>query len=90
MILLVSYDLNKPGKDYPTLYDVLKSGLSWWHYLDSTWVIYTNESTDTWEKKIKAAVDQNDHFIIVDITRRARNGWLPKKAWEWLDEHEKR
>ena len=29
-------------------------------------------------------MDDNDKLLIVDITRTKYNGWLPKKAWEWI------
>ena len=88
MILLVSYDLQSPNKNYDDLYATLKTAEFWWHYLKSTWLLCTNESVDAWQKKIKAVIDNNDNFIVVDITGRTRNGWLPKKAWEWIRNHE--
>ncbi|MEE9170264.1 MAG: hypothetical protein V3U73_10885 [bacterium] len=88
MIFLVSYDLKKPGRDYSSLYALLKSAPQWWHFLESTWLLHTNESLDNWGEKIRNVMDQNDHFIIVDITRRARQGWLPEEAWKWIQEYE--
>ncbi|EMJ87265.1 hypothetical protein [Leptospira meyeri] len=88
MIYLVSYDLNTPGKDYDKLYSELKKGKSWWHYLDSTWIISTDESVNTWHKRIKNAIDSNDNYIIVNITGQDRNGWLEEKAWEWIRRHD--
>lgn len=90
MILLVSYDLKAPGRDYTGLYATLKTAPSWWHYLGSTWLLYiTNSDINEWQRKIKAVIDDGDSLIIVDITRQKRNGWLPQKAWEWIREHEK-
>ena len=88
MILLVSYDLKTPNKNYEDLYATLKTADSWWHYLESTWLLYTTSSVDDWQKKIKNIIDDNDNFIVVDITGCTRNGWLPKKAWEWIRRHE--
>lgn len=84
MKYLVSYDLNTPGKDYEKLYNVLKSAEGWWHYLESTWILRTSQSLSSWSDKIMNTIDENDSFIIVDITKSDRNGWLDKKAWEWL------
>ena len=90
MIYLISYDLKTPNANYDALYDRLKSASSWWHYLDSTWLIYTTESLDTWRQKVQDAIGTDDLFIIIDITKQQRNGWLPKKAWEWIRTHEVR
>jgi hypothetical protein len=84
MIHIVSYDLKVPGRDYAKLYEVLKSGHSWWHYLESTWIISSNKDIETWSERIRSVLDVNDRFIIVDITRQSYNGWLPDKAWEWI------
>lgn len=82
---LISYDLRAPGRNYDDLYEVLKSAPSWWHHLESTWVIYTNESIDSWQQKIKKVIDNNDYFIIIHIDDAEKNGWLPQKAWDWLN-----
>jgi hypothetical protein len=84
MIYLVSYDLKIPGRNYEQLYNVLKSSPKWWHYLDSTWILRTSESMDIWVDRIRAVIDANDHFLIVNITRQPRNGWLPQSAWDWI------
>lgn len=88
MILLVTYDLNVPSKNYEELYKVLKTASSWWHYLDSTWLLYTNDTVSSWCDKIRKVTDENDVFLVVDITKQPRSGWLTKKAWTWIKEHE--
>lgn len=32
----------------------------------------------------QAMLDANDYLIVVDITGKARDGWLPQKAWDWI------
>lgn len=83
---LVTYDLNKPGQDYPGLYDAIKaqSNGAWWHHLDSTWLIATNRTPSQVKDAIKQVVDSSDSFLVVDITRDTYSGWLPKKAWDWI------
>lgn len=88
MIYLISYDLKAPNRNYDDLYAILKTAESWWHYLESTWLIYTSDGIEAWQMRIKSAIDNNDSFIIVDVTKEPRNGWLPKKAWEWIREYE--
>lgn len=85
MIYLISYDLRKPGSDYPELYDKLKT-FKYCHPLESTWIIRSNKSVNDLSDIIKSAVDNNDHFIIVDISGKARQGWLPKTEWECIEE----
>jgi len=87
MILLVTYDLKAPGKDYNSLYTLLKSAPAWWHYLESTWIIKTDETPKAWSDKIQTVVDPGDRFLVIDITQQSRQGWLPKSAWEWIKNH---
>lgn len=89
MILMISYDLKAPGRNYEPLYEVLKTAPVWWHYLESTWILKTSEDVSVWTEKIRAVIDTNDNFIIINITNAPRNGWLPKKAWEWINQNEK-
>ena len=39
MSYLISYDLNSPGKNYAQLYAAIQKLGSWWHCLDSTWIV---------------------------------------------------
>lgn len=84
MIILVTYDLKAPGKDYTKLYEVLKTAPTWWHYLESTWILRTDESVQAWSDKIRQVMDPNDLLLVVDVTNKTRQGWLNPKAWEWL------
>ena len=88
MIILISYDLKVPGKKYDSLYEAIKKAPSWWHYLDSTWLVRTNESVTTWNDRLTKILDENDRLLIVDVTKRERNGWPPKRAWDWIRENE--
>jgi hypothetical protein len=86
--LLITYDLNTPGQHYKDLHEAIKQlGTSWWHYLDSTWLVSTSLSPRQAWDKLAAVVDKNDHFLIVNITGDTYGGWLPEKAWDWLRSH---
>ncbi len=83
MILLITYDLNKPGQDYPGLYEALKSSGWWWHHLDSTWIVKTNDSPKSWYEKLAPILDKNDNVFIIEL-KKHYFGCLPKEAWDWL------
>lgn len=85
MLLLISYDLKQPDRDYSSLYDTIKNaGSSWWHYLESVWIIKTDMSVDCCSNLLLRNMDTNDLLFVVDITGKKSQGWLPSKAWEWL------
>lgn len=87
MVLLVTYDLNAPGKNYEELYQEIKKLGPWWHYLDSTWLVSTSLSPqDAWECLSKK-VDKSDRVLIMRVTNSpAYSGWLTQEAWDWLGE----
>lgn len=87
MLYLVTYDLKKPIQDYPALYHELKTNVAWWHYLESTWLLKTNESINILTDKLRRAIDSDDRILIFDVTNMANNGWLPQEAWDWIREH---
>jgi hypothetical protein len=82
----VSYDLNKVGQNYSALYEELKNSASWWHYLDSTWLIYTQEGVHQLTERIRRHMDDNDRLVVAPI-RRPIGGWLPQDAWDWINNY---
>ena len=82
----VSYDLKSPGQNYTDLISELKKSSSWWHYLDSTWLIRTQESASQLWERISSYFDKNDYALIIEVGKDYQ-GWLPEKAWEWIKEN---
>ena len=87
MIYLITYDLNKPSQEYKELYEELRKASTWWHYLDSTWLIVTSESVEIISQRIRDKTDNNDRFLVIDITGKNYDGWLAKEAWKWIYEN---
>jgi hypothetical protein len=83
--LLVGYDLNKPAQDYAGLIDRLKSYGSWWHHLDSTWLIKTASTPSEVRDELAALIDSDDELLVIDVTGDAR-AWRGFNAAgsEWL------
>lgn len=91
MILLITYDLKQPDRDYVSLYEAIKNtSRNWWHYLESTWLIDTNITPDECVKRLRQTMDEDDFLLVVDITGCARQGWLPSKAWDWIKQYDKK
>jgi len=85
-VLLITYDLHKPSQEYQKLYDALKTASKWWHYLDSTWLIVTTESPESWWNRLRSTLDSDDLLLIVEV-KRNYYGWLPQKAWDWINQN---
>lgn len=87
MIVLITYDLKQPGRNYTDLYEAIKSLGDWQHPLESTWFVHLpdNSNLDEIVEKLKASADKNDFFFAVEITKRYQ-GWLPKSFWTWINQ----
>lgn len=85
--LLISYDLNKPGQDYSDLHEKIKALGAWWHYLDSTWIVVSSLSPSQAFDRLKPALDTSDMVLILNITGDVNAGWLPQKAWDWINQN---
>ncbi|GAH79038.1 unnamed protein product [marine sediment metagenome] len=83
-VFVVTYELNQKNKDYSGFYNELKKTNAWWHYLEHTWLLYTNETAQEIFDRLIPFIDNKDHILIVEAGRN-RQGWLPKKAWPWIE-----
>lgn len=85
-VYLITYDLHKAGQDYEGLYEAIKNSSTgvWSHRLDSTWIIKSNLTVNEVSNNIKAKVDDNDHFLVIEV-KNNKQGWLPKEAWNYLN-----
>ncbi len=84
---LIKYDPKKtPGRKHDPLYKEIKKSLIWWHYLESTWLIVTNETAEQIWDRLKSHVNKNDYILIIEV-RSDYHGWLPEKAWDWIEEN---
>lgn len=79
----ITYDLKSPGRDYNNLYEAIKSSGKWWHYLESTWIVTTNETSQQIWDRLAKNIDNNDRLLIIEVKNNCY-GWLPKDAWDWI------
>lgn len=82
----INYDLKVPGRDYTGLYEEIKRSGRWWHYLDSTWIVITDESAQQIWDRLERHIDKNDFMLIIEVLDNVQ-GWLPKDAWNWIHEN---
>ena len=89
MIYLVTYSITAK-RDIGPLIEELKNSNNWWHYIDDTWLISTNESAQDLWRRIAPKFVKSDNVLIVEITKgHTRQGWLAKEAWAWIHAHER-
>jgi hypothetical protein len=88
-VLLVSYDLRKPGRNYEPLYEALKK-YRYCHALESAWFIDTSESPSVVRDKLCKLVDSGDQIYVNRLhnhwgacRKEACTDWLQQAARTW-------
>ncbi len=83
--LLIGYDLNKAGQNYDNLITAIKDHATWWHHLDSTWIVKTSKSTVAMRDHLMKYIDSNDELLVVDITGDVASWYgFDTKGSQWL------
>lgn len=84
---IICYDLNRPGQDYATLIDAIKSYGTWWHHLDSTWIIKTTRSASEVRDHLKAYIDTTDELLVVGSSGEGAWFGFTEKGSSWLKDN---
>jgi hypothetical protein len=83
--LMVGYDLNKPGQDYSDLIKYLKDLGTYWHHLDSTWLIRSEMTPSEIRDKLKQYLDDNDQLLVINVNGDAwATKGISKSGLDWL------
>jgi hypothetical protein len=85
MIVLISYDLNKPTKDYSSFFETLKAQGHWWHYLKHTWLVDTQKTPGDIYEALRHHMDTTDRILITQMIGPYM-GWLEQDAWTWIQQ----
>lgn len=83
MVLMVLYDLKKPGQEYQTLYKALMGAKDHRRPLESTWLLNTERSSVQWGAILRSCIDQNDRLFVTRLTSDY-DGWLSSETWDWI------
>ena len=86
--ILIGYDLNKTGQNYDSLIEAIKEDGTWWHHLDSTWLVRTNKTAAAVRDQLLQHIDTNDELLVIDVTGDAAAWYgFTAKAGSWLNDN---
>lgn len=84
---MITYDLNKKGKDYEGVYKGIKESASaYCHYWDSSWLIKSNLTVNQVTDKIKPHLDGDDRCIVIEVKSNYQ-GWMTEEQWKFIREN---
>lgn len=78
----ITYDLHRPGQDYARLFEALKSYGTYYHYMDSAWLVSTTSSAKQVRDHLKKHIDGNDTLFVARLTGEA--AWAGPLDDKWL------
>jgi hypothetical protein len=85
-VLLIAYALRNRFKDYSPFFQAIKANsIQWWHFIDSIFIVYTNHSADEYAHFLYPHIENTDSLLVTRL-QHEEQGWLPKEAWDWLNE----
>jgi len=83
-LFMICYDLNSPGQDYTELITQIKSYGTWWHHLDSTWIIKSKKTAVEIRDHLGKYIDTNDELLVVKFGDAWAGKGFEEKAYNWL------
>ena len=82
---MIGYDLMSPGQDYQRLFDAIKAvGKGWWHCLDSTWIVKSDNTAEEIRDYLKPHIDSNDRLLVAHLSGEAAWTGFDKDCSDWL------
>lgn len=81
---LIGYDLNKTGQDYETLIEQIKKLGTWWHHLDSTWIVKSDLTAVQIRDNLKPYIDDNDELLVARLSGEAAWTGFSERGSKWL------
>jgi len=82
---VLGYDLDRPDQNYPELFSAIKAlGVTWWHNLDSTWIIKSTLSADAIGKKLSRHIGSSDKLFVGALSGEGAWVGFVAKPDSWL------
>ena len=86
-LLLISYDLCKPERDYESLIGKIRSTFPTYnHVLKSVWLVETDYEYDQARDILKNHIDKDDKLLVVELTGLAAWTNLDQSCSKWLSD----
>ncbi len=84
MVTLITYDLKKPGRDYSTLFEAIKSYKCWAHAAESVWLVDAKDTPGSVRDNLQQFIDSNDLLFAIRVNQNWASIKLSEKVVEWL------
>ena len=80
--LHVGFRAEKPRVDEWT--EVFNAAADWLRYAPNCWILYTSRTAESWFKRIKPHLKDDERVLICELNLLNRQGSLSQSAWDWI------
>jgi len=87
--ILIAYDIHSPkGKVYDDLINGIQSLGTWWHHLESVWIVKSVQTPGEIRDQLKSYLGTDDQVLVIDISFNTSE-WagINNAGSNWLAEH---
>jgi len=85
---LIGYDLNSTGQNYSNLIEKIKETFdTWWHHLDSTWIVRSDLSAVEIRDTLTPYIDYNDELLVVELNGIGAWVGFNERGSDWLKDN---
>jgi hypothetical protein len=85
---MIGYDIHPTkGETYDELIAALKKYGTWWHHLDSTWLIVTDDSASEVRDALKGHMKSDDQLLVLQTCGVGAWFGFNEKGSQWLKDH---
>jgi hypothetical protein len=84
MVLIVTYDLHAPGRDYDDIAELLRSARAWAHPQGSVWWLDTDREPSWWRDELKKRGDANDEYFVARMHQNWAGYKMGQEMVDWL------
>jgi hypothetical protein len=68
--ILIAYDIHFPkGRTYDDLVKAIQSLGTWWHHLESTWIVKCARTPGEIRDQLQSLIGPDDQLLVVDISQ---------------------
>ena len=87
--VLIAYDIHPPnGEAYDDLIEKIQSLGTWWHHLESTWIVKCVHAPGEIRDQLKSHIGGDDQLLVIDISGDTAE-WVGVNGAgsKWLDDN---
>ena len=75
------------GVSYDTLKERMNLCRSWYRLNEKMWIIYSTADVDKLYSRFSRLVKEDGSLFICKLDINTRQGWMNKRFWDWIREH---